>query len=263
MIKKWLSFSTSLHLGLAGALLFFRPRKLILTPQKIFPISEHELAKKEHGPQIVTTNSTIKTNKKVKSKRLAKENQETEKETVAKPSEDTIPGNGEFGSAPKSITTQGKGAPAKQGKGVSASDDLIEGVEIGPMTILNAQEFKYVSYYERIKQSVVETWRPLIKKAIRKVKSDPKRYGELTVGYKTTKLEITLNEKGEVLSLRVVSSSGFKLFDDCGDRAFRSSAPYAAPPKELVKNGVFTIRWDFSVAVEEAGLVKYNTGSVK
>ncbi len=258
-MKKYLAISLGIHLGFMGFLNFFKSSpKTKETPAN--PSTKDDFKGKI---MIVDVDPRFKSKKAPKTGRLAKQNQTTKKETVAPNNPGVISGGDGFGSAPKSITTKGKGEQKPKGKGVSSSDDFIEGAEIGPMTILNAQEFKYFSYYERIKERIVENWRPLIRKAIRTVKSDPKKYGTLTEGLKTTKLELTLNKKGEVLSLTLKQSSGFKLFDDAAEKAFRQSAPFSSPPKDLVKDGVFELRWDFSVQVQEAGLVQFNTGEVK
>ncbi len=127
------------------------------------------------------------------------------------------------------------------------------------MTILNAQEFKYFSYYDRIKEEIVTRWRPLIKKAIKEVKSNPKKYGELEVGYKTTKLEIKLNSKGELLEIRVRQSSGYEPFDTAAEKAFKDSGTFASPPKELIKDGEFILHWQFTVNVEAAGWIEYRS----
>ena len=95
----------------------------------------------------------------------------TKKNTVAKE-------KGEFNNDKKTTTVHEKGAPTTttKGKGVSATDDFIEGAEIGPMTILNTQEFKYFNFYDRLRSQLVEIWRPQIREAIFKVKSNPEKF---------------------------------------------------------------------------------------
>ena len=130
------------------------------------------------------------------------------------------------------------------------------------MTILNSQEFKYFSYYDRIKDQVTETWRPLIRNAIKKVKADPKTYGTLEIRYYTTELEIVLNSKGSIISTSSLENSGQELFDYVATQAFRKAAPYANPPKELVKDGRFTLRWNFTIRVEASGWVEHGGGQI-
>jgi TonB family protein len=162
-----------------------------------------------------------------------------------------------------SILTNGKGAPKTKGDGISASDDFIKGAVIGPMTILNTQEFKYFSYYDRIRQKVTETWRPLIKRAILEVKKDHVKHGELKIGLHTTKLLIQLDSDGNIMSQKVIESSNYTLFDQMAAKAFSNAAPFPGPPKDLVQNGVFSLRWDFIVEVRDSGLIEFRGGHVK
>ncbi len=153
---------------------------------------------------------------------------------------------------------KGKGAPAeKKGKGVSATDDFISGAAIGPMTILNTQEFKYFNYYEKIREKVVEIWRPMIKESILKVKSSPDKHGKLQVGVHTTKLLITLNSQGEVIQVSIIQKSGYDIFDLTAVKAFNKAERFAGVPKELVVNDQFQIRWDFLIEVQGANLIDF------
>lgn len=255
---RWISFSTLIHIGVASFFYWVKPKQ----PEESIEISPISETTDYQRIQIIQVDSKL--NKRVpKLGRLAKQSQQTDKETIASKTDKFINGSGEFGSAPKSITQKGPYKPEGKGKGVSATDDFIQGVEIGPMTIINSQEFKYFSYYERIKEKVVENWRPLIRKAIKKVKDAPKTYGELTIGYKTTKLEITLNSKGDILKIEIKESSGIPAFDKSGEQAFRKAAPFSQPPKELIKDEIFIIRWDFIVQIKPAGLIQFNTGNIQ
>ncbi len=208
--------------------------------------------KNQKQDQIVRTNKKFDKNPETLEKiYLSDKDNATDKNTRAK-------NTGNFlESKSTSILTKGPGFATTTGKGVSASDDFIVGATIGPMTILNTQEFKYFSYYNRIKDKVVENWRPLIRKAIKQVKSNEKKYGALTVGLKITKLAITLDEKGEIIALDYVGICGIEPFDLTAKKSFQISAPFASPPAELVQNGRFNLRWDFAVNVEESGLVEF------
>lgn len=263
-MKKWLSFSFLIHIGTIITLCLMRSSKPKSPEDKvqIKVISQKQLEKlikDVKTPQIVNTSPQKYQPKLIKLQKiyLGKENQVTPKNTQAPKSDKFNNSGGEEKPKFTSIVQKGKFNPQEKGKGISSSDDFILGAEIGPMTILNTQEFKYFSYYDRIKSQVVEKWRPLIRKAIQKVKSNPKEYGELLVGYKTTKLEVLLNAKGEIQNIVVVGNSGYQLFDNAAKEAFRISGPFAEPPKELVKDGKMIIRWDFVLSVEQAGLIQY------
>ncbi len=208
--------------------------------------------KDQKQTQIVQTNK--KFNKKPETLEkiyLGEKDNSVEKNQISKNNDTFTPGSS------TSILTKGPGLGETKGKGVSAGDDFILGASIGPMTYLNTQEFKYFNYYNRIKEKVVENWRPLIRKAIKKVKANEKIYGKLSVGLKITKLAIKLDSKGEIIALDYVGVCGIEPFDLTAKKSFEISAPFASPPTELVQNGRFDLRWDFTVAVEESGLVEF------
>lgn len=172
----------------------------------------------------------------------------------------TAPNTGDFKNNKTNTSKlhKGKGLPTeKKGKGVSATDDFIAGAAIGPITILNTQEFKYFNYYEKVRQKVVEIWRPMIRESILKVKSSSDKYGKLQVGVHTTKLLITLNPQGEVIQVSIVQKSGYGIFDLTAVKAFNKAERFAGVPKELVVNDQFQIRWDFLIEVQGANLIDF------
>lgn len=251
------------HLGVAVLLCLPKSQTPPEKTLEVTPITEKQLKKRIKEAQIVSTDPKLKSKKAPdKPDYLAKQNQVAKKNQTVKKSGDFIQGQGEFGSAPKSISQKGKFKPEKKGKGVSTTDDFILGAEIGPMTILNSQEFKYFSYYDRIKEQITINWRPLVRLAIKLVKSNPKKYGQLEVKYYTTKLEIKLNPKGEILEIKVVQDSGQKKFDDAASDAFRKSVVFASPPKEIIKNGSFVLRFDFTVNVEQESIIGAGKGQI-
>lgn len=259
---------------------------LLMTPNKqhepiptnvtVRQVSEQELAKQIHDDlqHVSADDPEFRSIDPPNTKYKSKHNQKADKNTVAPNtdkfknskklggmSEDDAPPQDDtkFGDSKKSITQKGKYKPdTPKGKGVSAQDDFIEGAEIGPRTILNTQEYKYHSFYERIKEQLVDRWRPKIRKAIDKVKriAEHDKSQELTIGAKTTRLEVQMNGNGEIVTITVIKSSGVPEFDKAAIDSFNEAAPFPHPPSDLVKNGVFIIRWDFTVNVEQASMVE-------
>lgn len=249
MISWGISFL--LH-GLIILSIFIYPKQEIpnLPKINITPISETQFN------QIVKTNKSKNQVKPNQKKYLSDKTNNTDKNQVA-------------GKSPKSNDSKIKTTSIKQdgpyksddkkGTGISASDDYIEGATIGPMTILNTQEFKYHNYYERIKERINIIWKPLIRTAILKVKQESK----LEVKLYITKLEIVLNESGEILIIAIRQLSGFDRFDRVAISSFNQAAPIPGPPKELIKDNKFTLYWDFVVNVQESGIIDYRGGYVK
>lgn len=166
----------------------------------------------------------------------------------------TVANKGNF---QNSTLTKGILRSEGKGQGVSATDDFIAGATIGPMTILNSQEFRFASYYERLKPQIVNRWRPLIKAAILKEKL--KQPSQLSIGLKITKLRVTINAQGEILGMEIIGNSGIDSFDEVAGQAFKAAQPFSYPPKELLKGETFLLRWDFTVQVEPAGLIQYKS----
>lgn len=145
---------------------------------------------------------------------------------------------------------------AKKGEGLSATDDFLQGVTVGPNTLLNTQEYKYYNFYERIRQMLVERWRTRIRREIDRARS-PASENKLHVGTKITKLNVHMNENGEIVSIERTGMSGIESFDQSAEVAFREAAPFPHPPAEMLKNGELSVNWDFVVVVEESSLIEF------
>jgi TonB family protein len=106
--------------------------------------------------------------------------------------------------------------------------DKLDGVEEGEGTYLNTREWKYASYFNRIKQAVATQWDP--NGAL--VKRDPtgQRYA-----YKDrlTVLTVTLDDKGALKDVHVQRSSGVDFLDSTAIEAFRKAQPFVNPPGGL------------------------------
>jgi TonB family protein len=63
---------------------------------------------------------------------------------------------------------------------------------------------------------------------------------------KITKLVITLDNKGVLIKVQVMGSTGLQDLDDAAVEAFQLAAPFPNPPKGIVDaDGTIKIRWDF------------------
>lgn len=124
------------------------------------------------------------------------------------------------------------------------TDDYIKDSDLGMQTLLNTREFKYYSYYNRIKQQLSHYWEPKIKEKVegmfrrgRKIASQEDRI---------TRLLIELNDKGVLVGVKLLGESGISDLDDAAIEAFREAAPFPNPPAGIVEpDGKVRIRWDF------------------
>ncbi|MEZ4815685.1 MAG: cell envelope integrity protein TolA [Bdellovibrionota bacterium] len=159
--------------------------------------------------------------------------------------------------APASVL--GGPAGGKKGQGLSATDDFLDGVAVGANTLLNTQQFKYYSFYERVRVLLVERWRTKIRSEIEKARR-PASDGSsrLGLGSKITKLLVHIDPKGNISSIEKRGISGIESFDKAAEISFHEAAPFPHPPAEMLKNDELVIQWDFVVVVEDASLIKFN-----
>lgn len=127
---------------------------------------------------------------------------------------------------------------------VSQTNDYLKDVAIGAETHLNAREFLYYTYFNRIKKKLREHWEPLIHTRVRDMARSGRQIASAN-GPKVTRLVITLDDKGGLSKVQVSTTSGLLDLDDVALEALRVSAPFPNPPKDLIENGYVRINWDF------------------
>ncbi len=136
-----------------------------------------------------------------------------------------------LGRPPQSKLGMVQGAPA---------NDHITGVPEGEETLLNTREFKYATFFNRVKRGVSEQWKP----ADVYVHYDP--YGNVYgVKDRYTLVQVELDSEGKLTNITVSNSSGLKFLDDEAIRAFQEASPFPNPPKGLI---------------EEAGRIHFSFG---
>ncbi len=133
------------------------------------------------------------------------------------------------------------------------SPDRLDGVDEGDGTFLNTREFKYATYFNRIKQAVSSTWAPQQALDLR----DPNR---TMYGFKdrVTLLTVTLDDAGGVKDLAVQRSSGVDFLDRTAIDAFKKAQPFSNPPPGLVDGrGEIRFTFGFYLEVGRSGLRVY------
>jgi TonB family protein len=125
--------------------------------------------------------------------------------------------------------------------------DHLEGVEEGEGTYLNTREWKYATYFNRIKQAVATQWDPVT----------PLRQRDPTLqrfAYKDriTVLSVKLDGSGALRGLNVAKSSGVDFLDRSAVEAFQRAQPFVNPPRGLA-DGNGEIAFTFGFVVEGGG----------
>ncbi len=147
--------------------------------------------------------------------------------------------------APASESVQGmkNGDPLAQG--LSATNDYVEEVTLGDFTHLNTVEYKFYGFYHRIRQKLEQFWGKSIQEKAEAIFRSGRRLpaSENLI----TSLQVTLNAKGEIVTVKILGASGVKELDDAAIESFNEAGPFPNPPKELLVNGKATIDWGFVV----------------
>ncbi len=123
----------------------------------------------------------------------------------------------------------------------AAPNDHLRDVEQGEGTFLNTREWKYATFFNRVKQAVGRNWDP--NEPLRQ--RDPT--GEIYGGRdRYTILDITLGGDGLVKDIKVQRSSGVDFLDEAAIVSFRRAQPFPNPPPGLMgKDGTVTFPFGF------------------
>tara|TARA_B100001971_G_scaffold214585_1_gene252870 strand:- start:78006 stop:78914 length:909 start_codon:yes stop_codon:yes gene_type:complete len=145
------------------------------------------------------------------------------------------------------VSSQRKGLKNGTSKqaGLSRSNDFIKDVPLGDFTKLNTQEFAYYGFYHRIRQKLEQFWGVNIQEQAEKIMKSGRT---IASGQNhLTSLIISLNSKGEIVKVKIKSTSGLKELDEAAVKSFNQAGPFPNPPKGMVKNGYAVIEWGFVV----------------
>ncbi|GHG71816.1 TonB family protein [Comamonas sp. JC664] len=129
----------------------------------------------------------------------------------------------------------------------AAPNDHLQDASEGDQTLLNTREWKYASFFNRVKQSVGMHWNP--NEQLRR--RDPT--GGIYQGRdRYTLLEITLDERGQVTDIQVEKSSGLDFLDLEAVSSFKRAQPFPNPPAGLLSNDS-KVKFQFGFFMEMGG----------
>lgn len=131
---------------------------------------------------------------------------------------------------------------------VGQSIDYIKDLDPGTETLLSTKEFKFYTYFARIRRQLNQEWGGRVRGKIKKMYQQGRKIA--ATDDKVTKLLITLDKTGHLLKAQVIGDSGIRDLDEAAVEAFRAAAPFPAPPDGMVDpDGQVKIRWDFVLEV--------------
>lgn len=123
------------------------------------------------------------------------------------------------------------------------SRGFIEKLKRGDELKLNALGLDYGQYILRMKERMQQRWRP-------QSTITPQMYDYDKV---VVTLAVVLDERGELVDLRVFNKSLFPNYDDEAIRTFKESAPFPNPPDSLIQeDGRLYLTWAFSLMLGNA-----------
>jgi TonB family protein len=129
----------------------------------------------------------------------------------------------------------------------AAPNDHLKDAEEGDGTYLNTREWKYASFFNRVKQSVGTHWNP----NATLMRRDPT--GDTYSGRdRYTLLNITLDEAGRVADITIEKSSGLDFLDLEAVESFKRAQPFPNPPPGLMEDDS-KVRFKFGFFMEMGG----------
>lgn len=113
-------------------------------------------------------------------------------------------------------------------------------LDVGNETLLNAQKFKYASFFIRMKHQLENVWSP------RPIVFQHNLNGQ----FYSTKLSIRMDQNGYLLSVKIVGSSGNSFLDQEAIRSVQQAAPFLNPPTQLLDQNqqLYIPSWSFIVS---------------
>lgn len=129
----------------------------------------------------------------------------------------------------------------------AAPNDYLKDTDEGEGTYLNTRQWKYASFFNRVKQSISQHWVPGDQLRLR----DPT--GQIYGGRdRYTVLTITLDQNGRLKDTFVEKSSGLDFLDLEAMKAFERAQPFPNPPPGLLAADA-TVRFQFGFMLELGG----------
>lgn len=125
----------------------------------------------------------------------------------------------------------------------SQTNDYLKNMDRGLQTLLNTREFKYHSYYSRIRRQLSQHWEGKVRDRVSQIYKSGRSIASNQD--RITKLLVVLNSVGLLVKVQILNDSGIHDLDQAAIEAFRDAAPFPNPPRGIIESdGTVRIRWD-------------------
>jgi len=122
-------------------------------------------------------------------------------------------------------------------------NDISKDIEVGNQTILNTDPVKYASFINRIADKIYDSWVYYARDAAKSVYLTGRKIERNTY---VTRLQIVIDEEGEVRAIQTLASSGIDELDEAPKRAFWDVEPFTHPPSQMFgKEGLVRFVYEF------------------
>lgn len=121
-------------------------------------------------------------------------------------------------------------------------EDFYPDYKIGDRTYLNVLRYPKIGYFVRLKKIFRTTWNPTpsLRSSL--------FANQISRGQVEVVLGVTIDKSGSLAELFVINSSGLGRYDHEALRTIRESAPFAAPPSDLLDpSSKLRMVWTFTV----------------
>lgn len=129
----------------------------------------------------------------------------------------------------------------------AAANDHLKDLEEGDGTYLSTREWKYASFFNRVKQSVGMNWNPG-----RELRQRDPSGGIYSGRDRHTLLSVTLDARGYLQEVKIAKSCGLDFLDMEAVESFRRAQPFPNPPPGLLDKDS-TVRFQFGFYMEMGG----------
>lgn len=132
------------------------------------------------------------------------------------------------------------GMPEFESQIGTTADDFFPDYKVGNRTYLNTDANPNIRYFVELRHKFRLTFNP--------VPSLRGQMNEVARGKIAVVVGVSVNSRGELASLTILRHSGLEPYDHEGLRTVRSSAPFSAPPPNmLTEDGLLHMAWTFVV----------------
>lgn len=124
------------------------------------------------------------------------------------------------------------------------AQDYVKGMKESERTALNTREYVFYGYYQRIRERLDRAWVPVLRQKLVRLYRGGR--GLASDMEHKTRVLVVLNQRGEIVHVKVLNESGNAELDDAAISAFNQAGPFPNPPRGIIDpQGEIQVPWEF------------------